>query len=510
MKKRAQRPDAYTFTLIFRGFSRSPHASQSASRAVSIYQSMFAENSPVRPSIIHTNAILRVCALAYDVDAIFGIAAELPVRGINAPNNITFTTVLNAIRTKAIKDTSDARCSRADKDESGGDQVTALAVRQGRKLWAEIRQRWMGGDLRLDEELVCAMGRLLLLGTKAQDYDDVLSLLEQTMGIPRQIARVADPAPKEPEEAFGPDGRPRLPSYSANTETETLLSPWEEEDGLPESFSDPFAPPSNVTRPTQSAVPPGRNTLSLALDACIRLKYVRAGQNYWGLLTSAEGHHRIIPDSENYHVYLRQLRLKRSSRLAVELVEELLSGALTGEPAVQNKTFRLALSCCVRDSKNKNAVLNAGKLVKMMMGALPHPDAKALSMYVETALGSRDWRVIMDVTSHTYLGVRNLRSLLAYDPAGSRKQDEKDIQELVRGLIGAYDVVLDHGNEEMRGDEKKRCREQRNTLAAYHTRWSDRLAAEGKSAAVPEWENTPSDKSRNRYGRRDHEHHNAD
>ncbi len=485
MKKRAQLPDAYTFTIIFRGLSWYPHFSQSSARALSIYQSMFAENSPVRPSIIHTNAVLKVCALAHDVDALLGIAAELPIRGSGAPDNLTFTIILNAIRSKAFGETS-PRTATSREEDTERNETTALAIQQGRRLWLEVRRRWMSGDLRLDEEFVCAMGRLLLLGNKAQDHDDILSLLEQTMDVPRQVARLADVAPRRAEEALGPDDDLELsPHVPANIKPETLLPAPKEEDELPDPPSDPFAPPASAAGPKQSAVRPGRNTLSLVLDACIRLKYVRAAQNYWGLLTSPDGQHKVIPDGENYHTYLRLLRLQRSSKLALELVDEMRSGILTGRTgSLQIKTFRIALSCCVRDINNKNSIIHAGKLVRRMMDTLPYPDAKALSMYLQVALGQkpRDWRVIMGVIRGTELGVRNLRSLLAYDPAGPQKQNEEDILELVKELIGAFDIVLDLGNEEIKDEEKRRCREQRFTLAAYvkrmHTRYKQ-LVVEG-------------------------------
>ena len=485
MKKRAQLPDAYTFTILFRGLSWYPHFSKSSARALSIYQSMFAENSPVRPSIIHTNAVLKVCALANDVDALLGVAAELPTRGNGAPDSLTFTTILNAIRDNASGKTGPRKVTFEDEDTERI-KTTALAVQQGRRLWVDIKRRWMSGDLRLDEEFVCAMGRLLLLGNEARDQDDILSLLKQTMGIPRQVARLADPCFTKPEEATGPTEDPELPSVPpTNVEFEKLRSTSKVEDDVPNPPSDPFA-----TGPTRSAVRPGRNTLSLVLDACIRLKYVRAAQNYWGLLTSPDGHYNIVPDLENYHMYLRLLRLQRSSKLAVELVDEMRSGDLTGKAgAVQIKTFRIALSCCVRDINNRNSVVHAGKLVRMMMDTLPYPDAKALSMYLRVALGQkpRDWRIVMGAIRGTELGVKNLRSLLAYDLVGSRKQNEEDILELVKGLIGAIDVVLDLGNEEIKDEEKKRCREQRFTLAAYITRMYTRykrLESEGHRIQV--------------------------
>lgn len=518
MKKRAQRPDAYTFTILFRGLSWYPQFPQSAPRALSIYQSMFSENSPVRPSIIHTNAVLKVCAQAHDVEALLGIAAELPTRGTGAPDNLTFTTILNAIRSKAFEET-ERRKATSREEHAGNTKVAALALQQGRRIWVEVRQRWMSGDLRLDEEFVCAMGRLLLLGNEARDHDDVLSLLEQTMGIPRQVARVAEPILERAEEVSGPAEDPEFPPYSlASAEPEDLLPASEEENDFPKPPSDPFAPHHNTHRLNISNVRPGRNTLSLVLDACIRLKSVRAAQNYWGLLTSPDGYHRIIPDSENYHMYLRLLRLQRSSKLAVELVAEMKSGQLTGKAgAVQIKTFRIALSSCVRDIKNRNSVVHAEKLVRMMTDTLTYPDARALSMYLQVALGQRprDWRVIMGVIRGTEAGVRNLRSLLAYEPAGHLKQNEEDILDLVRGLIGAFDVVLDFGNEEMSGEEKKRCREQKHMLSAYVTRMHQRLVAERKSVLVSKGKNegTGAEETPFQDGRiekRSDDHHTAD
>ena len=473
---------------------------------------MFTKNSPVKPSIIHTNAVLRVCALAHDVDAILGIAAELPTHGSGAPDNVTFTTILNAIRSKALAET-DAQEPTSRGEDAGRNDVIALAVQQGRRIWREVRQRWLSGDLRLDEEFVCAMGRLLLLGDAARDHDDVLSLLEQTMGITRQIARIANVASEIAEEDAGLYENPELPPHlPANVELETLLSSSTKED-----FHNLFAPLPSTAGPSKSVVHPGRNTLSLVLDACIRLKYPRAAQNYWGKLTSPDGYHKIIPDSENYHMYLRLLRLQRSSRLTVDLVNEMRSGKLAGMAgAVQTKTFRIALSCCVRDIKNKNSIVHAGILVRTMTDTLPYPDARALSMYLQLALHQkpRDWRTIMGVIRDIELGVRNLRSLLAYDPAGSRKQKDGDILNLVRELVRAFDVVLHLGNEEMYDREKRRCKQQKNTLMAYLTRTHSRLGAEDQTAQLGKgdeggrgMEVSFSKKSRSGTRSDDHQHH---
>ena len=470
MKKRAQLPDAHTFTTLFRGFSRHPKFPLSISRALSIYHSMFADNSPVRPSIIHTNAVLKVCALAGDMDALLGVAAKLPQRGSGAPDNLSFTTILNAIRSEAWEFT------KGEKMEPAKREKQARAVMQGRRLWEEIRDRWIEGNLYLDEELVCAMGRLMLLAGDEKNCDDILSLLEQTMGIPRQVPKLGASGRKSAvhslqaidvhEDADSPplnEMVPALPNDSSQSE-DTL--------GLK---SDPFTILAKRPPRAHAAVQPGRNTLSLVLDACIRTRLLRAAQNYWGLLTDPSGPYKILPDTENYHMYLRLLRVQRASKLAVELIDDLRQGALGLRITLQTKTFRLGLSCCLRDKNNRNSTLYAAKLVRTMNDTLEHPDPRALSIYLRLGLSQqqRDWRTLMGMLRGTELGIRNLRSLLAYDP-GQGKKYEEDIKELVKLSIGVIDVVLDIGNEEVTEEEKRSCKEQRYALAAWLTRLANK------------------------------------
>ena len=469
MKKRAQQPDAHTFTTLFRGFAWNPKSSLSLPKALSIYTSMNADNCLVKPSIIHTNAVLKVCAVSGDIDALLGVAAKLPPRGNGAPNNLTFTTILNAIRNQAWEDTKGEKVS-ASKNERH-----AQAVLQGRRLWEEIRDRWTKGDIFLDEELVCSMGRLLLLGNHEQDCDDIFSLLEQTIGLRRQIPRVGDPARKDALRSGASLDAAEQPILS-DLDLQVLNTSEDE----PTLDSDPFAPLPR-TPSKQLSIAPGCNTLSLTLDACIRLSLVRAAQRYWGLLTSHSGSYNIVPDSENYHMYLRLLRVQRASKQTVELVDKMRRGILPSKVALQTKTFRIALSCCLRDKKNRSALHHAEKLVIMMTDSLEYPDAKALSMYLTLALSQqpRDWRVLMGVIRSTEPGARNLRSLLAWDPfdttRGRWKQSEEDVVALVRTLIGAFDVVLDIGNEELRQEEKAKCREQRQAYAAWITKMHMRI-----------------------------------
>ena len=497
MKKRAQVPDAHTYTIVLRGLAWHPQYEQSVSRAITVYHSMYADNCPVKPNIIHTNAVLKVCALAKDLDALWGVAAKLPTRGKAAPDNLTFTTILNAIRTIAWDDSS-AYNKEAHPESKQRNAKRQQAVRQGRRMWDEIVERWRTGDIVMDEELVCSMGRLLLLGYDEQDYDDVLSLLEQTMAIPRQIPRLDDPARKgysKTGEDKRPDGgEPQLIDSRPSSDSDSQASSDLEASPLASGAvgdSEPVCTPGGefnalVDSSNLSYARPGRNTLSLSIDACLRMRATRPAQDYWGLLTSPMGPYNIAPDSENYHMYLRLLRLQRASRLALELVKEMKSGALGGikRDVVEAKTFRIAMSCCVRDKNNRNAAEHAQALLRMMSDTLEKADVKAMEMYLSVISNRQDWRTMMDALRLTENSITNLRSLLAYgDRYEVRRHDKEESVAFVRRLVGCYDLALALGKAEMQRDERHHAMEQRNKMTA----WLTRQANKGIGPNVTAW-----------------------
>ena len=500
MKKRAQMPDARTYTTILRGLSWHTNYPQSVARAITVYNSMYADNCPVKPNIIHTNAVLKVCALAKDLDALWGVAAKLPTHGPSAPNQLTFTTILNAIRMVAWDDSSKYN-KEVDDDAEQKNAKRQQAVLQGRRMWDEIIGRWRDGDITIDEELVCSMGRLLLLGYSEQDYDDVLSLLEQTMGIERQIPRLNRPASKsysqhpieipdprsleEDEAPTGSDVALRV-SYR-HSENPPLASTADEDAELDDTPGGEFnLLPGSICKNLPYARP-GSNSLSLSIDACIRLRATRAAQDYWGLLTSPTGPYKIVPDSDNYHMYLRLLRLQRASRLAMELVKEMKEGAIPGgkKNMVQAKTFRIAMSCCVRDGNNRNAVQHAQALVRMMSESLEQPDVKALEMYLAVLCHRKDWRAMTAALKETEVGVANLRSLLAFgDKRDVSRRDKEEIVAFARSLVGCYDLAVNLGREEMQRDERQYAMERRNRLNAWLTRQGNKkLGASARGQA---------------------------
>jgi len=452
MKKRAQPPDAYSYTILLRGLAAHTNYSQSLPRALTIYNSMYAENSPVRPSIIHTNAILNVCAQANDLDAIFDIAAKLPTKGKSAPNVWTFTIIINAIISAARRDSENLRHYNPN-DPDKAMKPVYRAIIQGRRMWVDIIGRWRSGELELDEMMVCAMGRLLLMGQTEQDFDDVLSLVEQTMGIQRKIPRLGDPTRKthftvpravshkseaftmdelsEPEGVENPgssveDSSDReLEAEDSPTFTVNSLQPLSS-DSSPESASSTQYPnefdpiPLKPKDPPRGFAMPTNPTLSLIVGACTFMHAPSSAQSYWGLLTSKP--YNIIPDGENMHAYLRLLRLARASRLACTLVHEMAPSRDQGGLGLplSPKTFRITMSTCVRDGKNPHVILYAEKLLRLMTKRLEEPDLKTLLMFVAVLEKicnlnrGRGWRSILVALDNLKVPVGNLRSMIAY------------------------------------------------------------------------------------------------
>lgn len=472
MKKRGQAPDAQTYTILFRGLAEHSHYPNALSKALSIYHSMDAENSPVQPNSIHTNAVLKVCARADDLDALFGIAAKLRRKGLRAPSNLTFTIILNAIRQHANKV---PKCTTSAEESQA---LRAKAVTDARKIWDDIVGRWRQGDIWIDEELVCSMGRILLLGQK-QDVDDILSLIEQTMNIPRFVPPLGTPERKEIEPSLQGKTEPVASSTSTPTADEYATDLVHHNEFRKVN---PPTPPEGFS----AYAKPGANTLSLVLETLFDLRMKRPLAEYWEVFTKV---HQVKPDSPNFHSYLRILRVHRASQEAVELL------LLMPTSILEKKTFRIAMSTCTRDGNNPAAFANAGKVLDLMQQTLAELDLPALHSYLEVAIhgalspgrelvsGSESQysrgRQILRALARLGPAVINVRSALAYGKPATSKEGNfhaKVTQDaalaLVRKMISAYDKLMNNGMvvREMHGY----LIGERSKLAAFVTRYKER------------------------------------
>ena len=221
---------------------------------------------------------------------------------------------------------------------------------------------------------------------------------------------------------------------------------------------------------------PGNNTLSMLMEACIALKSFSAAQDYWGLLTDPSGEYSITPDAENYHVYLRRLRMKRASKVSVEMLEELCYNPPGGIKVLQPKTFRIAMSTCLRDVNNPNVLAHANKMARIMLDSLEKPDILALSMYLRLALTDRHlrWESLMEVLRGCEIGVRNLRSFLSYGEEknmGSRHEDEEEAAiQFVTKLARAFQAAMSLGKGRMSLEEEKFCKVEGHKLSEWALR----------------------------------------
>jgi hypothetical protein len=437
MKKRAQFPDSYTYTILLRGLSINAHTSGVVQKALSVYHSLSAPNSRVEPSIIHTNAALRVCARVMDMDALWGVAGRIPETGPGAANMVTYITIINAIRQSLLLNgpRGETENEAAARRERG--------IMEGRRMWEDIIARWRSADLTIDEELVCAMGRLLLIGSRPRDWDDVLSLVEQTMDVPRMVPRLGTSGRQNA-------GLPRLraPNVSAQHRfDDDHLTP----DKAPMRGDEflaltPQGVGSAVSNPL-SYVQPGNNTLSVVQEACQKIVANKAAHQYWDLLTDPTTYN-IAPDINNLHMRLRNLRLNRASSAAVTLLEdEMIAKNIQPKPG----TFRIAMSTCVRDKNNHNSLRNAGQILQMMLKTLEDADPKAVGMYAELALNFPLLKGADLVDALTVLNpvVKNIRLQLGVGGEGQSDgptylwgEERQDAIKTLRGVYAVYDKLL--------------------------------------------------------------------
>lgn len=501
MKKRSQTPDARTYTIMFNGAASLPSAPANLGMIVSIYQSMLSDRSPVRPNTIHVNAILKLCARANNMEAMFAILDDLPPKGLRAPNNLTYTTVLNAIRRQAIVDL------RQDLTLTQKKENKERVMLEARHVWRDVRKRWLQGDLWIDEEMVCAIGRMFLLGEE-QDHDDIMSLIEQAMNIPRQAPRLPIPsqkkllARKSQDRSASSDGNIAKSASEQGEAEATAIETGVAADGIqdrevaaPEreagahesdlnaAFLDQFhsaLPTVSSQIPTGAYAKPGSNTLSLLLKSTLYLRLKEPSTKYWELLTKEYG---VLPDPDNYACYLRVLRVARASSEAVDLLLQMPQSYL------ETKTFRIAMSTCNRDKHNPNVFANSEKILDIMRDTQEVQDIPVLTAYIEVALNARPsekmpsrntqdksakGRQIMRALERIEPYFDNISSRLVKDDLSGLNNEIEELfldeaLELVGTMIRAHDLLM-HRNLVPKSLESHLARE-RSKLTAFVTKY---------------------------------------
>ncbi|RDA93371.1 hypothetical protein CP533_0338 [Ophiocordyceps camponoti-saundersi (nom. inval.)] len=328
MKKRGQLPSVATYSIIFNGCAESDHPKEALAEAFKHYQYLL-NCTRLRANTIHLNCMLKLCSNAGDIESLFLVAESINDTH-RFPDSLTYGTILNALRLDASKRVEGLTAEQVAVNQQ-------KAVDRAKSIWVEVLQKWKNGRLVMTEQLVCCMGRILLLD-KSNPRPDVLDLLQTTMNIPNLIK--------------GTDSDPFKDAAMLNIAAK--LEP----------------------KKTTHAIP-GRNALGLVIAFLTSTKHTAVGIKYWNLMVR---HYGVIPDRDNWYHMLGMIKVAHASAHAADMLELLPSDYIC------NKPFKIAMETCVRDSANPNVFRNANRILDLMLRGPTLPDLHTLRLYLRVAL----------------------------------------------------------------------------------------------------------------------------
>lgn len=188
MKKRGEKPNSVTYTLMLSGLGKIDREftdrewgfNNNVNTALAIYKSLLDPKNGIEVTITHANALLTTCLRQKDIDTIWKVAADLPQEGPLAPDEKTYTLILRAIRSSLEWDLEGMSGEEVDKILERQHQ----AVVEGKKVWFEVAYLWKEGRFPMDRVLVNRMVDLLLKSPTDRELFDVFRLYSQVTGIP--------------------------------------------------------------------------------------------------------------------------------------------------------------------------------------------------------------------------------------------------------------------------------------------------------------------------------------
>lgn len=361
MKKRAQLPNAQTFTLIFSGLAESDHPKVAVGEALKIYNTML--SSPrLKPNTKHLNAVLDVCAKAQDIESLFvtlrSADAERP------PDNLTYTIILNALRHQQ-SNYPDLNTTLTEKEKAAAvAKSIEQTVARAKLVWEEVMARWRKSEITMDEELMCAMGRILLMGGP-RETEHVFNMVTEILGITRLK-----------------DGQPGLMPEEQRKKVETTNP------SAPSKGAEATDAPAGHHAPTprqpiqQRSVArfAANNTLSLLMRALTNSKHTKLGARYWDYMTTI---YAIKPDRKNFRDYLDCLFTGAASGKAARVIASVPAEILEAQ------AIRRGLLMCLFDASNSQVFDNANTMFDAMTRKLRYPDPRCMHIYLDVALKAR-------------------------------------------------------------------------------------------------------------------------
>ncbi|KAK6508312.1 hypothetical protein TWF506_010407 [Arthrobotrys conoides] len=450
MKKRGVKPDSYTYLRLLNGLADNASTMPSAlGRALTVYYALTAPSSTVKASIMHTNAALKVCAQAKDVDAMWDIAERIPDKGRGQADTLTYTTLLNGIRNSI---------------ETGSPDKSIM---EGRELWENILLKWQDGQLEMDEGLGCAMARLLMKSMKPEDWDEVLSLCHDVFGVPRLIPKIGtrarkllpirDKGKKEVEEdleevnqgmkALTADLKGQIgdaiTSVGAKGVRDELEEGFAEEVEEGEALTDDPVLGINTAGMDSTAsmittqIPAKKpqilnNGLSVILEACLSLRAYDTAANYWDLITES---YNVLPDRDNYHNRMRCLSMQGDSAACLAVVEEMVKRGIE----LNQHIFFIAMNGC-RRNKKVSGFNHSLKLLDLMQREAVDVTSKVLIAFIRTATVTEDVGAMRQAWMKIGPGLFNIHKLI--DPTNkSIEKIGKDL-ECCQEMVSLSDAIL--------------------------------------------------------------------
>ncbi|KKY27306.1 putative pentatricopeptide repeat protein [Diplodia seriata] len=243
---------------------------------------------------------------------------------------------------------------------------------------------------------------LKIYNERPRDWDDILSLFEQTMDIPRLARHLGDDrkAPKW------------LPDTPRNMRKEDSAKIDPADHTRRGGEFDPVELGKTVGRGRRNMAyaKPGNHSLSLILESCLKTNARKAAEDYWHLLTGPDSW-GIVPDEANLHMFLRILRQTRSSAAVVEFLRSEFG---TRMGVKKPKTFRMAMSTCVRDKNNPNVFDHANVILDMMLTTLVDLDLRTLAMYTNLLTSLSRSEQIQSGLERLVPHLVNVKSMLNY------------------------------------------------------------------------------------------------
>lgn len=433
MKKRAQLPNAQTFTIIFKGCANSQHPTLAIGEAIKIYNSMLS-SSRLKPNVIHLNAVLDVCARAQDLESMFVLLRSADK--LRSPNNLTYTIILNAMRYQ--------KSNHRDFDGTAEQQDEAIkksietTVQRARLVWDEVMSRWKKGEIIMDEELMCAMGRILLLGGP-KHTDAVLAMAKEVLDVPRLDQEL--PAPPKKVDSDQPEADSKAESNPVSQRPQKRETP-------------------GPTKPMA-----GNNTLSLIMRTLGQGRLTKLSAKYWDYLTQR---FNIVPDRRNYLDYLETLSTGNASAKAARVIQTMPA------KVVDASVIKRGLLLCLFDTYNPNAFENATMVFDVMLQKMRAPDAACMKLFLKIATNNNRKfeerskyptqassklayaRQMFDALDRVWEPLRLATNDLAFSGAATSSKspseswkrtygDRQELLEVARRFVAVSDKILSQG-----------------------------------------------------------------